>query len=243
MVESFRHYVRTTLNPVTPLRLESSQVFTTLSDAYRAVREHNASAEFGAAWKLGGTTEFTRRLFAVDDVYFGALHQAEIAPPGGTVPPHPLAELKGEVEVALRIAQDTLSFDAWCIALEMPASPITNLAEVGVKALIADRCAAGCLVLAPARPLADLGTEPDFPVWVEHAGKTLCEGHTKNLLLSPVAAAQRFLELARAHGFVVRPGQWVSTGGLTPCVPFEAGRQLKIFADGVLALELTPRRA
>lgn len=236
-------YVRTELNPITPLRLTERQIFANLSEAYRAVRERNVSG-FGAGWKLGGTTEFTRRLFAVDDVYFGALHESEVVTAGAenaAVPPHPLAELKGEVEIALRIAQDTSSFDAWCIALEMPSSPITNLVEVGVTALVADRCAAGCLVLGSPRSLAELGGDPDFPILVEQAGSIVCEGHTKNLLLPPRAAANRFLELAKSHGFTPSPGQWVSTGGLTPCVPLEPGRRVEVHADGLLALGLTLR--
>lgn len=236
MTQRATPYVRTLLNPTGQVRLASEQLFGSLEDAYRAVRRENPAPEFGAAWKLGGTTEKTRELFSVDRLYFGALHEKELVRPGDRVPPHPLCQLQGEVEVAIRIGADDESFDAWCIALEMPASPVANLLEAGVKALVADRCAAGCLVLSEARPIGTLG--PRIELHVEQNGETVSEGHSDNLVDPPLVCATTFLHTAREHGFRPRAGQWIATGGLTPCVPLLPGARVHVFADGASVLEL-----
>ena len=227
-------YVRETISPkkaerfhATPARLPAD-----LADAYRRLRAATGrDAGFGAAWKLGGTTPTTQAAFHVSKVYFAPLHASEIVREPSRVSLGHLCELKGEVEIALRLspaaaqgARGEDAFDAWCVALEMPASAILNLPEAGVAALIADRCAAGALILGPAHPMSDTTWQEARSVVLQQDGSDVARGGVSNLVASPLACAAAFLEEASLHGFAAGAGQWISTGGFTPCAALQPGR-------------------
>ncbi|PVB59494.1 hypothetical protein DCO57_22070 [Labrenzia sp. 011] len=204
---------------------------------------------YGAAWKLGGTTEVTQKIFQVSDLYFGALHESEMAVLPEIAPPFETFELKGEAEFAIRISSSAASyldsagelpsevasdelFDAWCIALELPSSPILNLTDAGVVALLADRCAAGFLALGAARDFDETFSWTNKPLCIKADGQEVAEGGVENLLWDPVSCARKFLREARCQGYSLKPGQWISTGGATPCVPFQQGAHVKVYFDG-----------
>jgi len=244
-------YVREKLSPAKAERFHATPAClpADLNDAYRRVRDATKhDAAFGAAWKLGGTTPTTRAAFAVDRVYFGCLHPDEILHEPRTASLGHLCEVKGEVEIALRLsaradgitpndlralraadvsAQRAL-FDAWCIALEMPASAILNLPEAGVNALIADRCAVGCLILGAERPLSADAWQHKLPIVLEQDGVAIARGDVTNLVASPLECAIDFCLEALAHDFTIRAGQWISTGGLTPCTALACGHRITV---------------
>jgi len=199
-----------------------------------------------AGWKLGGTTPATRRTFATDDVYFGALLADEIWDSTlGTEPPVPPV-LRGEAEIALRLAvdircdqseaalesSDTELFDAWAPAIEAPYSCVREVAELGLRALLMDRCAAGALYLGAPRSNAD---DPAM----EHALEIVVDGvgvaqgtAPASLLMTPMEAARRFLSVAAQQGVSVRQGQWISTGGITACVALPLGKPIQLTLGG-----------
>ncbi len=141
-----------------------------------------------------------------------------------------LCELKGEVEIALRIDSSGTNYDAWCVALEMPASSIFNLPQAGVAALIADRCAAGALILGPVR-------QGRLPPLTGSCFQLRINGETKSvasldaLTASPDILFQQFLNIARRHGFTPAANDWVATGGITACRDFQIGDQIDVLLD------------
>ena len=225
-------YVRSDLTPLERFRLPPTRVFATLGRAYEAVRRvAETDPRFGAAWKLGGTTAATRTLFRTDQAYFGILHANELLVRPAKAPCLLLCELKGEVEIALRISTSTSQsdpcFDAWCIAFEMPASPIENLVALGVNALVADRCAAGALLLGAPQSMQDLSRSGQAVV-LQHDGVVVGQGSTEMLLAPPTDCARGFVEQALRHGFFPEAGQWVATGGLTPCTSLRVGTRVRV---------------
>lgn len=215
------------------------------------------NACYGGAWKLGGTTEMTRAVFGVTRPYFGVLHASEIAIDPIVMPALPLIELKAEAELCLRLGPkvDSLAdqdwhildnvdpitlFDAWCWGLEFPASPITNLADCGVAALVADRCAAGALALTQMRPLT--GDWPRDKLIIRQGNKDLATGDISALLDPPDVIGHMFLQEAVANGFDPRAGEWVATGGLTPCVQLTEGRGAQLVAGEAVVMDLMIRR-
>lgn len=204
-----------------------------LEEAYLALAARMDPARV-AAWKLGGTNAGSRAAFGVTRSYYGAVLDDEVAAPGAPLPP--LNELKGEVEVALRLGPGAQGWDAWCVALEMPSAGLADVGGLGVVALVADRCAAGALVLGPAwtGPLPGPGVRLGQAV---SDGRT-AEGLVGDLLAPPDGCLAEFLALARSHGVALRAGQWVATGGVTACIPYALGDRVAVTLDGRAELEV-----
>lgn len=235
---SIASFLRRGKAPLSPTTLARSALSPSLDDAYRALATlQGADPSQWGGWKLGGTNHGSRQAFNVDRLYYGAIDHDEILAAPAIAPGFALPELKGEVEVALRLDAAMTGYDAWCVALEMPASNIQNLLELGVIALVSDRCAAGALLLGPVRA----GRLPDlsgarFAQRIN--GETLGEAGLDALVGEPEALLAEFLALARAHGASLRPGQWVATGGITPCLPYAAGDRVEILMDGAVELDV-----
>jgi 2-keto-4-pentenoate hydratase len=199
-----------------------------------------------AGWKLGATTAATRRIFATDEVYYGALLADEIWDSTlATEPPVPPV-LRGEAEIALRLAVDIRYdqseaalessamelFDAWAPAIEAPYSCVREIAELGLRALLMDRCAAGALYLGePRSNVEDPAMEQAIEITVD--GVSVAEGAAHaSLLMTPREAARRFLRVAAEQGVSVRRGQWISTGGITACVMLPLGKPIQLSLGG-----------
>jgi 2-keto-4-pentenoate hydratase len=250
-------YVRREMTPLAAVQLTQAELPSTPEAAYALVREAIADdSAYGAAWKLGGTTATTQRIFSVDKLYFGVLHQSELAVRPNIAPGFPTHELKGEAEIALRLAptvdalldagsdairmaQPSSLFDGWCIALEMPSSPISNLVEMGVVALIADRCAAGFLALGEIYTLEEMSSWDSAEIRIAKNGLQLTSGGAGALLAPPHECARAFLIEALEQNHRPCAGQWVSTGGATSCVSFEPGARIDVFYGQSLELSFT----
>lgn len=230
-------YRRVERSPTDAVTLSQADVPATLADAYGLTHKvcDTDWLRWGG-WKLGGTNAGSRVTFGVEQLYFGALDRTEIAIQPDRAPAFPLFELKGEVEIALRVDKTGKGHDAWCVALEMPSSPISNLAESGVNALVADRCAAGVLLLGPIRKerLPDL-TQSRFVLEID--GKAADDSSLSSLTDTPEQLLHDFVRIAASLDFVVKPGDWVSTGGITACVPFTPGAHVRVLLDGNAILD------
>jgi 2-keto-4-pentenoate hydratase len=239
-MQSSEVYVRQGLSPAAAERfhMDPSCAAPNLEDAYCRVRNVTSRDPlFGAAWKLGGTTAITRTAFDVDTVYFGCLHAREVVHQPTTLSVGHLCETKGEAEIAVRLSNNIRKMDienlrrlrgsdprlrntlidAWCLALEMPASAILNLPDAGVTALVADRCAAGCLILGPEQSVPSDPWIDRQLIALEQEGTVIARGDVAALIAPPIDCTIDFCLEALRHGFDLRPSQWVSTGGLTPC--------------------------
>ena len=203
-----------------------------------------------AGWKLGATTATTRHIFATDEVYYGALLPEEIWVSTQGAPPPAPRSLRGEAEIAFRLAVDIGSeevdgslerpdaelFDAWAPAIEAPYSCVDNIPEAGLRALLMDRCAAGALYLGEARAdMGDAAMKQRMEILAD--GVSVAQGAAgTSLLMTPIEAARAFLRVAAAQGVSARKGHWISTGGITPCVALPFGKTIQLTLGGVQVL-------
>lgn len=236
-------YTRKELSPLIPV--VNAEFPKNLNEAYQLVQgQLDASHLDIAAWKLGGTTTTTQKIFDVEKLYFGPIYGREVQHGSGSAPGFKLFEYKVEAEIALRIStkaldclkdaariaqvDHTVLFDAWCVAGEMPSSPIIDMATYGVNALVSDRCATGFLVLATPYSLPGLV----FPDWsdknleIHIDGTSVTKGNVGDLVWKPEICARDFMQLALEQGFTLKPGQWISTGGVTACVQSPVGSEV-----------------
>lgn len=231
-------YLRRDRSPLIRFDLAPEDCFTSLEAAYDALGVMARTwSDRWAGWKLGGTNHASRAAFGVSEGYFGPIDRDEMLITPAAAPGFALAELKGEVEVALRLGPDGETADAWAVVLEMPSSPIRNLPGAGVAALVADRCAAGALLLGPVRP----GPAPDLAAarFVQELnGQAAATGGMSDLVAPPAVLLAEFVALARRHAMPLVPGQWVATGGITPCIPYAPGDRLRVLLDGQAELDL-----
>lgn len=249
-------YLRRTQRPLEPVSLDPDAPWPSVDAAYAgalSALEGLDSAVGG--YKIGGVNAGSRKAFNVEALYFGALAESEILSEPSRAPGLRLAEIKGEVEVALRIAADPPSapdaalqadglFDAFAIALEMPSSPVLNITDGGVSALIADRCGAGALLLGPTHPIGAGGVGPlsgdgDWSFSLEQNHQTLAKGGVRDLTDPPLAIGRAFVAEAIERGFPIRAGQWIATGGATPCPTLAPGAHVRVLWDGAAVLEFT----
>lgn len=237
MTAAARPWLRLGAGGTSPLHLTRADLPASLEAAYAALAAAQAAdpGHWGG-WKIGGSNHASRAAFGVDRPYYGALARNEILAEPATAPVAALPELKGEVEVALRIDAAGTGFDAWCVALEMPASALAGLGDLGVVALVADRCAAGALVLGPVQAGPPPGPAARFGQRVN--GAVRAEAGYEALTAPPPAILAEFLGLARGHGAPVAPGHWVATGGITPCLPYGPGDRVEVTLDGRVVIDL-----
>ena len=217
--------------------LPDDQLWDDLPGAYSGVLNlTTASPQQIGAWKLGGTTPLTQKIFNVTELYFGPIYNAEKFEAGATLT-LPLTECKVELEIACRIQGDDI--DAWTICAEMPSSGIRDLPGRGVTSLVADRCAAGALILGTPQPIETIANAPASGISLTSNGQTLTTGGTDGLTDTPLNIARRFLTIARAHGFAPQSGQWIATGGMTPCVEVPRQGQYAINGGPSFTLDLS----
>jgi 2-keto-4-pentenoate hydratase len=227
-----RTYTRRTRTPLEPVLLSPSEVPQSLDAAYAQVnRQVQENPQRWRAWKLGGTNHGSRRTFNVTALYYGAIEAEESLTCPARAPGYPMIECKGEVEYALRISADRQGYDAWCVALEMPSTPITNVQDLGVSALVADRCAAGALILGSVHR-APLPVLDGSKLELDQDGIRLDCAGVENLTDHPEQILTDFLALASEHGLAPSPGDWVATGGVTACCPLSPGGHVVIRRDG-----------
>jgi 2-keto-4-pentenoate hydratase len=210
------------------------------------------------AWKLGATTAGTRATFRTETIYFGALYAEEMWVAGASSAHLPPPVFRAEAEIAFRLAVDIAPadaarlaesaapetlFDAWTPALEAPYSCIVNIPEAGLEALLSDRCAAGALFLGPPRAnVLDPAINSEIAILIDGA-KAAAATAPVALLMSPMEAALGFLVEAGRHGVALSRGQWISTGGITPCIDLPTDDRaigLAFAGEPVFTLDLLP---
>lgn len=247
-------YRRTTLFPTGRLTLAPEEVAPSLEDAYAAALELARTQDIGA-WKLGGTNGATQALFGVSEPYYGGLAAGQVCK-AGNVPPSlwpQLLDIQAEPEILLELACDITDasdlentdlddvgrlFKRWCWGLEFPNSPVTNMAETGVRALVADQCAAGLLLLGAPQHMETLAAlDPQAPLAVLAHGSEISRGSIDTLTGDPAAVTRAFLALARRQGAPLKAGQWIATGGLAPCMKLAPGSDISLVFDGSPVLQ------
>ena len=219
-----------------------------LEQAYSIQKLNRLNEHDIAAWKLGGTTEATRKLFKTGSVYYGGLNLPRVfSPKKGLSLPKNIKAPAGEAEVCFRLSEkirnlsnldvDTLPISDFVASvapsIELPWSPFP-LPDSGLKVLVADHCAAGALVIGEEQTLSMLDINSGAVTIKCSKAQLLAEGDMANVIGGPVTALRDFLKLAQQHKLELQPGQWVATGGCTPCVALPFNELITVTFGGGL---------
>lgn len=211
-----------------------------VNDAYIMQRRFADALPDVCGWKLGGSNTLTKDLFKVTEPYFGFLRENQIFGAGY----RPCGELSletFEVEICARVptnychsiiysAEEIQTWDA-SMGLEFPKTQIVDLPEKGVAHLIADNCAAGALFISDT--VFELQLETSIEVSIDGAKVT----DEIDLIADASQIVSQFLEIAKKHGFSIKPGQIIATGGMTKLLTLAKGQIISIRKNSELVLE------
>lgn len=242
-------YRRTALFPAERVTLAPGDVAPSLSAAYAGALKLALAQPVGA-WKLGGTNVATQALFGVSTPYYGGLAAEQVCDATG-VPPSQwsrLLDIQAEPEILLEITRnfDGIAppgdaeplFSRWCWGLEFPNSPVTNMTDAGVNALVSDQCAAGLLLLGTPQPMDTLAAlNRRAPLVLLADGTEISRGSLDMLVGDPTSVTRSFLALAQKQGAPLKAGQWIATGGLAPCTALTPGSDISLVFDGTPVLQ------
>ncbi len=184
------------------------------------------------AWKLGGTTQSTRQTFGVAVPYFGPLKATEVHTSGSSVFKSEMIIPVVEPEIVIALNRDIepisnpLSTEAvlelidWVsIGLELPDNCLGNPAEAGVQWLVADRCAAGALVVADPMAPNCLSELEAGDVKLQFGDKVVSNASAGNIIGGVLSAFSEALEQFAVYGITLKKSQLFATGGLCPAAP------------------------
>ncbi|MDM7984932.1 MAG: hypothetical protein QUV02_10805 [Maricaulis sp.] len=185
------------------------------------------------AIKLGGTNKRTRALFNVSRPYFGSLFASEVFESGAKLLPGNFVSPSVEPEIVVAFnrplratskPRDTgvllASLDWVAIGLEVPDTVLTDPPTDGVAALLADRCAAGALVVGERQNAAVLDELERAPAKLEFNAETVSQREPECDLIGGVLGAVRdALSVLGEYECSVPAGVIIATGGLAPAIP------------------------
>ena len=191
------------------------------------------------AWKLGGGTKSTREIFNTSDIYYGPIFKGHLFRSGSNIPLEILGSPKGEAEISFRLSEDISDItkykeDPWKLvdaiapSIELPASVVEDVPKYGLPVLLADGCAYGALVIGDHLDINDRIKNKINTLELSFSSEEkLIKGNASNILTTPIGAIYDFIKLAIENGENIRAGQWVATGGCTPCVKLPINHLIK----------------
>ena len=183
------------------------------------------------AWKLGGTTQPVRDIFAIDAPFYGPLGAHELYASGEPVMIPPLPGPVAEPEIAVRLAANVSPkaaprsdaeiaslIDAISPALDIAAVALENPAKEGVLSLIADRAGAGLILTGDWQPASDLPCLVNQPVRLLLDGRQRSQGNVNTLIGGVIGALRDFFTEAAREDRVLNSGDIIATGGLAAAI-------------------------
>ncbi|MDA9981750.1 hypothetical protein N9H39_03235 [Gammaproteobacteria bacterium] len=225
-----------------PFQFESKTP-ASLAEAY-AIQHHNYS-NIGQSkgWKLGGTTSLTQAMFDTNATYYGPIYQASIYESKNPIElPDWMNNPRGEAEVCFELSDkvkglsdttmDEIDISEFIVnimpSIELPWS-VFPLPAAGLNVLIADQCGTGALVFGDRLPYSST----HFPslsgeVMISSTSGLLTEGSIEDILAGPLTALADFLRLAQQHQLQIKSGDFVATGGCTPCIELPLNRKITV---------------
>lgn len=185
------------------------------------------------AIKLGGTNKRTRAVFNVSRPYWGSLLASEVFQGGAKLVPGKFISPSVEPEIVVAFSRPFRattkprdigvlfnSLDWVSIGLEIPDTVLTDPPTDGVQALLADRCAAGALVVGERQKPAALGQLERASAQLEFNAQTVSQREADCDLIGGVLGAVRdALTVLGEYECTVPAGVIISTGGLAPAIP------------------------
>ena len=214
-----------TIHDITPILIPDS-----VQDAYRIQSDIIKALPKLGGWKIGGSSYETQKIFNTNEIYFGPILSMNIHNLFNHEKTVYFKKNMVEAELAFRLSDNintkTIS-DPWLLvdriapSLELPYSSIRNISTHGLCCLVADCCASGGLILGKSFPINEKTKNLSETMEVEiHQNKKLVSsGSVKNMFKRPIDVIYDFINKAREYNFTVTPGQWIASGGLTPCKP------------------------
>lgn len=221
-----------------------------LKDAYNiqksVVKKLNLNI---GGWKLGGTNKTSREIFSCSHLYCGPIDSKNIILSNTnkyfnwTLPTKP----QGEAEISFRLSSniqnlcklnnknDVFSYvDALAPSLELPYSVIDKNQNKELSLLISDLCGSGYLVLGDVIPIQRFKSSAYEAIEIIQSSTRLESGSTKNIIGSPKLSLFEFLNFAFENKLKLTKGQWIATGGCTPCTElvFNSRIQVKFQKSG-----------
>ena len=206
-----------------------------VKQAYKIQNDIIKSADVGVVgWKLGGVNFKTRDLFSVDELYWGPIFDTCILNN-----PSELMLYCGEVEVALKfnsnienlqhnISPDDLNeyIQSAALSIEYPHSIFPNVVALGVSALISDCCGSGQCLLGKEIPFDQFSEDVNIKVNIDTVDVEMCS--TDILIDGLYQTVCDFINKSLEFGLELKGGQWVFTGGLSECRPYEVNSFVRI---------------
>ncbi len=201
----------------------------TKSKAYEIQKSLSNKPELISAWKVGGTTKSTQKIFKTESSYLGPINkknfffeEEEIYFPNSSINPY------GELEIAFRLSKDIESinlksssfksldfFDSIAPAIEIPYSSM-NFPESGLHLLIADCCASGFLILGLEEKLSEEILKKSLKVLINEIPSEV--GDSKNFVLPIEKVLLDILIEAKKYNLNLKKGHWISSGGLSKLI-------------------------
>lgn len=216
-----------------------------LDEAYRAGLAA-LDGEPPAAFKLGGTNARTRAAFNVVRPYFGALRHGELAASGDRLDPGAFIAPVVEPEIVIAFDRDWAPAIeprdhaelraglGWVsLGLEVPDTPLCHPPDDGIAALLADRCAAGALVIGDHLDPDVLDQleagEAEMSVDGQSASRTVPDCR---LIGGVLDAVRDVLCVFGVLGVTLPAGTPIATGGLAPAIPLTPGSRISVELAG-----------
>ncbi len=215
-------------------KVSSADLPQSLSEAYAWILPQASQA---VAWKIGGANPWSRAVFSNTEVFFGPLMSSELLVETAELSLAGLHAPLAEPEMMLRLGDlgaeaPGCLFDKIGFGFEIPASVLPEPAKGELTGQIIDRAGAGALWVGGVQPFAEEWFSSDFESEFRHNDGELVGGGSRNIIGGPLGAAREFVRLAKTHGYVLKPGQWIASGGLSPAVSVSPGDRLTFVALG-----------
>lgn len=210
-----------------------------IHDAYRIQNDIIKLLPKLGGWKIGGSSYETQKIFNTHEIYFGPILSMSIHDLFNHEKTVYFKNNMVEAELAFRLSDNinikTIS-DPWALvdriapSLELPYSSINNIPKYGLCCLVADCCASGGLILGKSFPINEKTKHLSQTIEVEiHQNKKLVSsGSVKSMFKRPIDVIHDFINKARENNFTITPGQWVASGGLTPCKPISTDERVDV---------------
>lgn len=245
------HYVSSFLTaeetavPIAPI--SSIHPDLTEGDAYRVqsriVRAKVESGDRVIGWKIGATSQAIQQMLGIDEPVYGVLLQSHRVASGGKISLAGLIHPRIECEIAFLLGRritgpgatphDVLeATEAVAASLEIN-DPRTAGWKVGRYEVIADNALAARFVLGEQRA-APTGLElRNVEAILLRNGEQIAKSTGEAVLGDPANAVAWLANKLAEHGQVLKPGELVLPGSLTPIYPVEAGDEFEAVFEGL----------
>jgi 2-keto-4-pentenoate hydratase len=218
-----------------PIEPFAARLGVSLADAYaiqaELVRRRTAAGARVVGWKLSGVSAAAQAQLGVDAPVLGCLTSDLLHLDGSVVSLGGMIAPRVEVEMAFFLGADVSdpstgellnSIVAVAPALDIADARMTSEARTGAD-LVADRAAAGMVVLGAPRPLSQVGDLATLGAILEVDGDVVGSGAGARLMNHPVNALQAAVRGAAPFGVRLRRGEIVLSGTFVDPVPAAEG--------------------